>query len=388
MTKYDFNRVINRKNTYSTQWDYIVDRFGRNDILPFSISDTDFPVPIEVQSALTKRLQHPIYGYSRWNHDDYKNSIRSWFERDSEVHIDSDWIVYSPSVVFTIATLIKMNSDEGDTVALFTPMYDAFYGVIEQNQRVMSPIRLNAADKGYQIDWDTLTTVLSQPATKVFLLTNPHNPTGKIFTSAELTRIYQLCQQHHVFLISDDIHRDIVYAPNHYTPITTVGTHRVALCCSGSKTFNTPGLIGSYAFMPEAETRNEFLVELKQKNALSSVSILGMIAQMTAYNESADYVSELIDYLKENMAIITEFINSKLPELQFVAPEATYLAWINITNLNMTPEALQDKLVNVGRVGIMSGATYGDSHYLRMNVACPRVKLEEGLQRLYKGIRG
>ena len=143
MTTYNFDHVIDRKNTYSTQWDYIVDRFGRNDILPFSISDTDFPVPNEVQTALTKRLQHPIYGYTRWNHDDYKNSIRNWFERDSRVHMNNDWIVYSPSVVFTIATLIRMNSSEGDTVALFTPMYDAFYGVIQQNHRVMSLVRLD-----------------------------------------------------------------------------------------------------------------------------------------------------------------------------------------------------------------------------------------------------
>ena len=166
MTTYDFDHVIDRRGTFSTQWDYIADRFGRNDILPFSISDTDFPVPVEVQDALKERLTHPIYGYTRWNHATYKDSIVRWFERDGHTKINPDWIVYSPSVVFTIATLIRMKSDPGDGVAVFTPMYDAFYGTIEQNDRVLIPIRLAAADEGYVIDWDSLATVLAESRQK------------------------------------------------------------------------------------------------------------------------------------------------------------------------------------------------------------------------------
>jgi len=176
--QYDFDHIIDRKGTYSTQWDYIADRFGRDDILPFSISDTDFPVPQAVQTALTKRMQHPIYGYTRWNHADYKNSIVDWFKRRDQVTIDPDWICYSPSVVWSIGTMIRLKSLSGEAVATFTPMYDAFYGVIEQNDRLLVPVRLAAADAGYEIDWDSLETVLAQPQVKIFLLTNPHNPTG------------------------------------------------------------------------------------------------------------------------------------------------------------------------------------------------------------------
>lgn len=385
--QYDFDNIIDRHGTYSTQWDYIDSRFGRSDILPFSISDTDFPVPEIVQTALSERMQHPIYGYTRWNHPDYKNSIVSWFKQRDQVEISSDWICYSPSVVWSISTLIRLKSVPGDAIATFTPMYDAFYGVIEQNNRLLMPVRLAAADKGYQIDWDSLETVLAQPQVKIFLLTNPHNPTGKVFSQAELMQLAELAQRHDVFIISDDIHKDIIYGSVRYTPLTNITQKNMALACSATKSFNTPGLGGSYLLLPDQELLSAFLRELKQKNALSSASIFGITAQMACYSAAgAEYLNQLVPYLKENLEYIHGFLNSKLPRLQFVIPEGTYLAWINVAGLEMTSNYLQDKLVNIGHVGIMPGKIYGDSHYLRMNIACPRAKLEDGLKRLYKGV--
>ncbi|MFD1419138.1 MalY/PatB family protein [Companilactobacillus keshanensis] len=386
--KYNFNNVINRKNTYSTQWDYIADRFGRNDILPFSISDTDFPVPESVQNALKERIEHPIYGYSRWNHSDYKNSIVYWYQERDQSEIDPEWIVYSPSVIFSVATFIRLLSEENEAVATFTPMYDAFYKVIEQNNRLLIPIRLGSAQTGYQIDWDSLEAVLSQKQTKIFLLTNPHNPTGKVFTREELERITQLCEKYQVFIISDDIHKDIVYPGSKYIPITNITQKNVVICSSGSKTFNTPGLIGSYTFTPDTKLRDAFLIELKDKNALSSVSILGMYAQMAAYSDKGvEYLDQLVPYLQNNFMIIDNFLKEKLPMLNFQIPQATYLAWIDVSGLNIPMKELQNKLINQGKVGIMPGTTYGDSNYLRMNIACPKSKLEEGLKRMEFGIR-
>ncbi len=385
--KYDFDHVIDRKGTYSTQWDYIQDRFGRADIIPFSISDTDFPVPEGVQNALEKRIQHPIYGYTRWNHADYKNSIMHWFQQQNDYAVDSDWILYSPSVVFSIATMLRLKSNPGDGVAVFTPMYDAFYNVIEANDRLLMPVRLGSAQQAYQIDWDTLEAVLAQRNTKVLLLTNPHNPTGKVFSATELKQIVALCQQYHVFLISDDIHKDIIYPGNTYTPVTTFTQTDVVLCCSATKTFNTPDLIGSYLFVPEADLRDAFLTELKQKNALSSASIFGIDSQIAAYNTGADYLVQLISYLQNNFDYLTEFLQTNLPEISFTQPQATYLAWMDVSKLNLSSTALQDKLINTGHVGIMPGKTYGDQDYLRMNIACPMSKLQEGLKRMERGIR-
>lgn len=384
---HDFDQVIDRTGTYSTQWDYAADRFGRADVLPFSISDTDFAVPEAVQQALLERMNYPIYGYTRWNHDDFKGSIARWFNRTPGSEVSQDWVVYSPSVIFSAATLIRLMSSPGEQVVTLTPMYDAFYGVIRGNGRALRAVRVEGAQDGYGLDWGDLEAALAEPRSRVMLLTNPHNPTGKVFTREELVRIVELCHANGVFLISDDIHRDIVYAPNTYCPVTSAATEGLALLCSASKTFNTPGLIGSYLLIPDERLRGRFLFELKQKNALSSVSILGITAQMAAYNSCEDYARELVTYVHGNMEELAAFLAAKLPEIRFVPPEGTYLAWMDASGLGMSASELQDRLVNVGHVGIMSGAAYGDERYLRMNVACPISKLRGGMERMLSAIR-
>ncbi len=384
---HDFDQVTDRAGTYSTQWDYAADRFGRADVLPFSISDTDFAVPEAVQQALLERMKHPIYGYTRWNHDDFKGSIAHWFNRTPGSEVSQDWVVYSPSVIFSAATLIRLMSSPGEQVVTLTPMYDAFYGVIRGNGRALRAVRVEGAQDGYGLDWGDLEAALAEPRSRVMLLTNPHNPTGKVFTREELVRIVELCHANDVFLISDDIHRDIVFAPNTYCPVTSVATEGLALLCSASKTFNTPGLIGSYLLIPDERLRGRFLFELKQKNALSSVSILGMTAQMAAYNSCEDYARELVTYVHGNMEELAAFLAAKLPEIRFVPPEGTYLAWMDASGLGMSASELQDRLVNVGHVGIMSGAVYGGERYLRMNVACPISKLRGGMERMLSAIR-
>ena len=385
--RYDFDRVIDRMGTYSTQWDYAADRFGSSDVLPFSISDTDFAVPDEVMAALRARMEHPIFGYTRWNHADYKGSVAKWFVRDGVSHVDMDWVVYSPSVIYSAASLIRLMSEPGDAVVTLTPMYDAFFGLIEGNGRVLVPVAQASAMDGYGLDWPGLEAALARPEAKVMLLTNPHNPTGKVFSAAELMRIVELCHAHGVFLISDDIHRDLVLGEKPYTPVTNVTTEGVALLCSASKTFNTPGLIGSYALIPDKDLRERFLFELKQKNALSSVSILGMTAQMEAYRSCAGYVDELVAYVRGNMEALRDFLAANLPEIRFEVPEGTYLAWMDASGLGMDASELQRRLVEVGHVGIMSGETYGGAGYLRMCLACPRSKVERGMERMLRGIR-
>ncbi len=377
--KYDFDQVIDRHNTYSTQLDYAADRFGRGDVLPFSISDTDFAVPDNVLERLKQRIEHPIYGYTRWNNPEYKESIINWFKNRGGSTVRADWISYSPSVVFSIASFIRMMSEPADTVAVFTPMYDAFYSVIIQNDRNLAPIPLGSAYDGYGIDWDTLSTILAQKRTKILLLTNPHNPSGKVFTTEELEKIVQLCNTYGVFIISDDIHRDIVFEPNKYVPITDITQINVVLCCSCSKTFNTPGLIGSYIIEPEQKLTERFLVELKGKNALSSASIFGMEAQIAAYWDG-EYVEQMVDYVHKNMQVVKDFFANNSWNIKFAMPEGTYLAWIDVRECKYDSKELQHLLVNKGKVGIMSGENYGQSDFLRMNVACPLVKVKKGLE--------
>lgn len=379
---YNFDKIIDRHHTYSTQWDYVQDRFGQNDILPFSISDTDFPTSNEIIEAIKQRMRHPIFGYTRWNHAAYKQSIKTWFGRDKRVTVQTDWIAYSPSVVYTIGKFLHFVSEPGDSVAIFSPMYDAFFNTICANNRQIAPINIASAEEHYQIDWDALAIVLAQKKTTTLLLTNPHNPTGHLFSYKELARIVSLCQKNHVFIISDDIHRDIIVGDQPYTPITTITTKNVVLCCANTKTFNTPGLIGAYVLIPDSKLRDRYLTALKKEDALSSASIFGIESVIHGYNESADYVKELNQYLRQNYQILTKFLKTELPEIYFVKPEATYLAWVNVSKLNMSSQQLQNKLVNVGKVGIMPGNTYGASDHIRMNIGCPKGKLIEGLNRM------
>lgn len=383
----DFNRVIDRTGTYSTQWDYAADRFGRADVLPFSISDTDFPVPEEVEEALLERLRHPIFGYTRWNHADYKQSVIRWFQRDGSAQgFDPEWVVYSPSVIFSVASIVRLLTAPGEGVITCTPMYDAFYGVIEGNGRRIAAVRQASAMEGYGLDWDALERAASDPRNRVMLLTNPHNPTGKVYTADELARIHGICREHGATLISDDIHRDVVYAPARYTPVLDVSTEGALIACSSSKTFNTPGLIGSYCLIPDPVLRERFLFELKQRNALSSVSVPGMVAQMAAYARCDAYVSDMVEHLAHNMALVADFVEKNVPGVSFVAPQGTYLAWMDASGLGMSAAEVQDRLVNRGRVGIMSGGVYGDARCLRMNVACPRSKLVDGLERMRRAL--
>ena len=384
---YDFDAVINRYGSYSTQWDYIADRFGTNDVVPFSISDADFEVPSPIVTALQQRLSHPVFGYTRWNHSDFKQPIVQWFSRRTGAVVDPDWIVYSPSVIYSVATLIRMMSNPGDAVVTFTPMYDGFYGAIKANGRDILPVYLHAPHEGALLNLNELRVSCEKPQAKVLLLTNPHNPTGKVFSRQELADIVDIAQQTNTFIISDDIHRDIILGDVPYTPLTEITTTGVALVCSSSKTFNTAGLIGSYAFIPESKTREEFLVELKQRNALSSVSIMGMHAQIAAYTSCDYYADGLVAHTRSNMQLIKDFLSSTIPQIKFEIPQGTYLAWMDISGLHVSSSQLQQACVNHGHVGIMSGATYGDDRFMRMCVACPQSKLEQGLEGLSKGVQ-
>ncbi len=381
---YHFDQVIDRRNTFCTQWDYIQDRFSEEGLLPFSISDTDFKAPEPVIRAVSERVSHGIFGYSRWNHHAFKSSITNWYKNRFNVDFKEEWVLYSPTVCYAISVLIELNSRPDDKIVVFSPLYDAFFNIIKEQKRelVLNPLLLE--NGRYTIDFHTLERELQ--TAKILLLTNPHNPTGRVFTKEELLKIMALCKANDVFLISDDIHMDIVYPGSTYTPVLSLGIERVAICSSASKTMNTPGLIGSYLLVPDEALREDFLRILKGRDALSSVSILGMHALIAGYNEGASYVDELLLYLDKNMNLVRDFFSTELPDIAFSKPEATYLAWLDVRGLNLTDDAVQEALVKKGKVAVMSGAVYGAKGFLRLNIACPESKLIDGLHRMKKAL--
>lgn len=389
--KHSFDDEINRLGTFCTQWDYIEDRFGEKDLLPFSISDTDFKVPEEVLEALKNRIDHGIFGYTRWNHEEFKGSIEEWYRKRFSSFINKDWIVYSPSVIYSISKLIEQLTDEEDHIVVQTPAYDAFFKLIKDNKRVLSENKLIYEKYKYSIDFQDLDEKLAHPRAKVLLLCSPHNPTGRVWNRDELSKIISLCKKHGVYIISDEIHMDIIQKPNRHIPIVDVSgdyLEQICICTSASKTFNTPGLGGSYTIIPNEIIREDFLLTLKNRDGLSSTSTLGAIALMTAYLNCDQWVDDLNEYLRGNMEIVKEFLDAHLPAAHFHVPESTYLAWIDISDLPYSDQQLQEAMIHHGKVAIMPGEMYGENGkgFLRMNVGCPSSKVIEGLQRLKKAI--
>lgn len=385
--KHNFDEVVNRMGTYCTQWDYIQDRFNEKDLLPFSISDTDFKIPEVITQKIIDLAKHEVYGYTRWNHHDFKSSITNYYARRFHCIVEEDWILYSPSVMYSVSLLIRLLSNKGDRVLTFNPMYDAFFDVIQENERELCSVDLLKNEDSFLIDFEKVRKELK--SCKILLLCSPHNPTGRIWSEEELKKLLALCKENNVYIISDEIHMDIQLRGQHLPILKYYKVYQhLYLVSSCSKTLNVPGLIGSYAIVPNKEIYEAFLKQTRKKDFLNSASIFGMYATMIGYSECDYYIDQLNDYIKENMKIVESFIKTELKDIKFKMPEATYLAWIDMRDVPFTSEEIQDALVHVGKVAIMKGETYGENgnKYLRLNCGCPKSKLEDGLQRFKKAM--
>lgn len=383
-----FDEIVDRRGTFCTQWDYIQDRFGERDLLPFSISDTDFKAPEPIREKLEQVVKHGIYGYSRWNHEAFKGTVARYFADRHGAQIGEEWVVYSPSVLYSIAVLLRLLSQENDSVMVFEPMYDAFYHVIRDNRRKLAPMPLTHGDNGYEIDFVRFEELVKD--CRVFLLCSPHNPTGRVWTKMEMDRMVELCRSHEVDIISDEIHSDVILTGRRHQTILkyTDDYDGLYLVSSASKTFNTPGLTGSYCVLPGGQVRDAFISRMRNRDFLNSVSLPGMHALMTGYGSCMEYADRLTEYIRGNMKELEEYVNHELVSegVAFQLPEATYLAWIDMSGVKADSAAIQDVLIHVGKVGIMPGKIYGDENYLRMNLGCPREKLRDGLGRIKKAL--
>lgn len=385
---FDFSNVVDRHGTWCTQWDYVADRFGTADLLPFTISDMDFATAPCILTALNQRLAHGVLGYSRWKNEEFLNAIAHWFARRHQTAIDRQSVVYGPSVIYMVSELIRQWSSPGDGVVIHTPAYDAFYKAIEGNQRTVLPVALDKRAEGWVCDMDKLDAVLARAESKILLLCSPQNPTGKVWTRAELETMAALCQRHGVRVISDEIHMDMVWGEHPHIPWSQVARGSWALLTSGSKSFNIPALTGAYGLIEDAQSRNDYLNALKGRDGLSSPAVLALTAHIAAYEQGAPWLDALRAYLKDNLHYIAGALNAAFPSLHWQPPESTYLAWIDLRPLNVDDNALQKALIEQEKVAIMPGYTYGDEGrgFVRLNAGCPRSKLEKGVSGLINAI--
>lgn len=386
---FDFSTVIDRHGTWCTQWDYVADRFGDADLLPFTISDMDFATAPCILDALSKRLSHGVFGYSRWKNDEFLPAIAHWYAHRFHAVIDTNTLVYGPSVIYMVAEMIRQWSAPGDGIVVHTPAYDAFFKTIEGNQRRVVGVPMDKQDGQWFCNMDKLEAALAEPQNTVLLLCSPQNPTGKVWTRDELETMVALCEKHYVRVISDEIHMDMTWQGHAHIPWSEVARGEWALFTSGSKSFNIPAFTGAYGMIVGNSAREAYLTALKNRDGLSSPSVPALVAHIAAYEHGESWLDALRDYLQENMRYIEQTLNTAFPELKWAMPQATYLAWIDLRPLSIDDRELQDVLIKQQKVAIMPGYTYGEegNGFIRLNAGCPRVKLEQGVERLIAAIR-
>ncbi|MFF9509379.1 MalY/PatB family protein [Streptomyces sp. NPDC014724] len=378
---YDFDTVVDRRGTWCVQWDGVADRFGADGLLPFTISDMDFETAPEVLSALRARLDHGVFGYTTWQQDDFRSAIAHWYATRYGTGIDTGQLVYGPSVLSQLSQLLQMWTAEGEGVVVHTPTYDGFRKAITGLGRELRGVPVG--------DTAALERELARPDSKVLLVCSPHNPTGRVWTEAELGEMSALAARYGVLVISDEIHADFVHEGRVHVPWTRVGgEERWALITSASKAFNFPALTGSYGLIADPADRAEFLRRMETAEGLASPAVLSLTAHIAAYREAGPWLDEARAYIAGNLALVAKRLNGAFPELGWEPPQAGYLAWIDLRPAGIDDdEALQRVLIEREKVAVMPGAVYGAEGFVRLNVGCPRSKAEAGVEALIRGVR-
>lgn len=380
----EFHKVINRSNTASVKWEMTKLVYGKEDLLPMWVADMDFTPPQKVTEAIKNRVEHGIFGYT-YTPATTGEAIKDWLKRRHNWEIETSWIQYSPGVVPSISTVILALTEPGDKIMLQSPVYTPFFTMVEKNDRIVVNAPLTLEEHRFEIDFEVFEQSLQQ-GVKLFLLCNPHNPGGRVWTKDELLRIGELCLKYNCLILSDEIHSDLIFKPAKHVPIASLSKElgqNVITCVAPSKTFNLAGLQAS-AIITANERIRVAISRVQQQQGAFSLNVFGTVAMEAAYVYGEDWLESLLTYVKENVAIAKRYIEEKLPKLSVMEPEGTYLLWIDCRELGLTDKEIQDRLLTIGKLALEPGNKYGPGGegFVRMNLACPQEILLEGLKRL------
>lgn len=380
---FDFDTPVDRRGSGSYKWDSA----SQQDVIPLWVADMDFPTAPVIIDALRRRVDHGVFGYVKVS-DDYYDALISWNRHRHGWTINRDMVIYTSGVVPAVSAIIKALTRPGDGVIVNTPAYNCFFSSIRNNRCTIVENPLIRVDSGdsftYRIDLDSLEKTCADPANKVMILCNPHNPTGRIWTRGELEEIAGICHRHGVTVISDEIHCELTLLGREYTPYATVDPDAV-ICCSPSKAFNIAGLQIANIVAPSEPVR-AVIDRAINDNEVCDVNPFGVTALIAAYNHGAPWLDELRDYISGNYAMLLDFFTTELPSLKVCSLESTYLAWVDITALGISSEKLEEHALETERVWVNAGSMYGSEGYIRINMACPRSRLLEGLRRLKRAV--
>ncbi len=380
--KYDFDKIIPRRGTNSVKWDVAKE----DGVIPMWVADMDFQAAPCIRQALKERMNHGVFGYTLVPNS-YYESIISWFDRRHQWHIERDWIIYTSGVVPAISAIIKALTEPGDKVLVQTPVYNCFFSSIRNNGCTTAENALVRKGNSYEIDFDDFEKQAADEKTKVFLLCNPHNPAGRVWTPEELSRMNDICLKHGVQVISDEIHCELVMPGYKFTPFAAVSKACQDNCIttnSPTKSFNIAGLQIAN-IITNNDTIKRKIDRAININEVCDVNPFGVIALQAAYNEGESWIDQLNLYLWENYKVLKDFFQEHLPKLKVLKLEGTYLVWIDISATGLKADELTNELLQHGKVMVNSGTMYGKTtgaDYLRLNIAMPRSLMLEALQRI------
>jgi cystathionine beta-lyase len=380
MPNHDFDQIVDRRGTECKKYDAYAP-----DILPMWIADTDFRCPQPIVDAMVERARHGVYGYPI-NTRNFNRAVAGWEKRRFGWEIDEDWVEFTPAVMPALIYAIQMFTHPGDHIVLQLPIYPPIHQAVVNNGRVISNNQLVLRDGQYQVDFEDLEKRLRNPRTRMMILCHPHNPVGKAFTREELLRIGELCARHHVLVVTDEIHQDIVYPGHRHHPFASLSDlHRdnTIICINPSKTFNTAGFRTGAVIIPNQALRevyNESIINNKGYGR----TVFGIAALEIAYNECGYYADQLMQYLAGNLEFMLKFFREEIPSIKVIRPQATYLVWLDCRELGMPQVELNRFMMERAKVALNDGNTFGagGTGFLRLNIACRRATLEEGLGRI------
>ncbi|WP_443731457.1 MalY/PatB family protein [Segatella buccae] len=382
MSTFDFDTVINRRGTNSYKWDIVKEE----DVIPLWVADMDFKAAPAILEALKKRVEHGVFGYTLVP-DSYYEAIINWFAHRHNWQIDRSWIIYTTGVVPAVSCAIKALTLPGEKVLIQTPDYNCFFSSIKNNGCEVAENELVRRGDSYEVDFEDFERQCADEKTTVFLLCNPHNPAGRVWTKEELERMNDICLTHGVRVISDEIHCELVMPGHRFTPFAAISDacrDNSVVLNSPTKAFNIAGLqiANIICADPAMRRRIDRAVNI---NEVCDVNPFGVVALQAAYNESEEWLDSLNHYIWGNYLALKEFIAKELPRLEVARLEGTYLAWVDIKATGLTSDEAYGKLMKEGRVYVNSGTMYGrraGEGYLRINLACPRATLLEGMKRM------
>jgi len=385
--KYDFDEVIDRKNTQSSKWDNVGVRVGNPDALPMWVADTDFCCPQPVVDAVKKRAEHVIYGYP-YVVPEFKQATMGWIKKRHGWAILPEWIVFTTGVVPVFNTMAQAFTEPGDEIIIQRPCYHPFGYAIEDNGRVVSNNSLIYQNGRYTIDFEDLQRRASSPKAKLMFLCSPHNPVGRVWAEDELRTMADICLKHNVIVVSDEIHSDLMLFGSKHIPIAGLDEKyamNTVTCYAPSKTFNIAGLRASGIVIPNPEIRKGLEAQFKRNRGIQQ-NIFAVPAYITAYSECEDYLSQLLSYLEGNVRFLDDYLKKNMPKIRLVKPEATYLMWLDCADLGFSGDTLADFFINQSLVGVSRGDGFGPegASFVRLNVGCPRATLKKGLDQILR----